>query len=326
MILHKIFDSDWKLIARMFESRFKKIVSSNCSNHLNWFQTRLLCIQLNVDSFVEWLMIEWKLDFYWNRCMSALLIVIFRRFFLCFHFWFHLRNVRWKFLCFEKFRWCWRIWKLFFLIIRRFFLFWNDELKWNLDQKMIWIIVYVIEKIIKHEIEIIHQKADVWLNDEIDLNWEFSWSFTIAFDRLHDWWFDVQSIRWFDDFKIILIDKNEWNLIDWIFWFFFCWLKTNCALSSSRHSIDDTIWWWWFWIVLIFEKILWWLFHFSNRKICMIFFMHLFNFRCFYEKSKFLNSTKNFVLKLLTIRFEYWMHFWFDVMRCVFWFHSLFFS
>ena len=65
-------------------------------------------------------MIEWKLDFYWNRCMSVLLIVISRRSFLCFHFWFHLQNVRWKFLCFEKSRWCWQIWKTFFLIIRQF--------------------------------------------------------------------------------------------------------------------------------------------------------------------------------------------------------------
>ena len=153
--------------------------------------------------------------------------------------------------------------------------------------------------------------------------------FDFSRSRLIDCTIDDSMFEAFDN---SMISKSFWSIKMNEIWsikffdFFFYRLKANCALFFLRHLIDDTIWWWWFWIVLIFEKILWWLFHFSNRKICMIFFMHLFNFRCFYEKSKFLNSTKNFVLKLLTIRFEYWMHFWFDVMRCVFWFHSLFFS
>ena len=115
MILRKNLDSNWKWIAHTSESRLESII------WLNHFRSWRLCIKSIVDSFVEWLTIEWEFDFFLNHYTSEPLNVIFRMFFSCFRFWFRLRNVRWICVCSMTHRFCQRDWKPSFLVNRWFF-------------------------------------------------------------------------------------------------------------------------------------------------------------------------------------------------------------
>ena len=65
--------------------------------------------------FIRWMIDDWmKIWFFLNRCTFELLIAIFNMFFSCFHFLFHLRNVRWKHKCLIIHCVRWRIRKFFF--------------------------------------------------------------------------------------------------------------------------------------------------------------------------------------------------------------------
>ena len=149
----------------MFESHFENIIWSNR------FRSWQRCIKSNVDSFVEWLMIEWKFDFFLNRCTSELRNVIFHMFFLCFHFWFHLQNVRWICECLMTHRFRQRVRKFFFLINRWFFFVLTRWIETD----------FRLKNLFNHQI-----LCDSWKKSVLNQWWNwFAWkNFLICFDRV----------------------------------------------------------------------------------------------------------------------------------------------
>ena len=176
--------------------------------------------------------------------------------------------------------------------------------------------------IVNRFVRMIHEKAKIWINDEIDFSEKNFRFFSIAFNRLRIWWFNAKRIaRCISLIWNFFFDWFRWNHFVWSHRCYFDWFDLNRLKSNffrchrTRIQFDKMFWLKWFWISLICFEIQWLLIFFSFLTNCMIFVMCLCDLQRFFKTSKLMNSTKNRVSRSLKICCVCWKHRLFDAKR-----------